>query len=422
VLRIGAVRQVFIVVVVPRCLITLAVIGAALTAIAAGTAAHASTPVRGLSDDLAFTDSRPGQRAAAFREARRAGARVVRVTLDWSLVAPGGSTKPAGFDAADPADPAYRWGYVEDAVRDAAARRLRVLLVVVQAPVWAQRADGPDPGELAAFVRAAARRFSGFYPDPKNGGDGLTRPGRSLPAVRRWQIWDRANQTIASVGHYRAMLEASADALNQVDSLNRLIAGGTAGPGARSFWRGMRGATFDAAAHSGTSGLRRIRRAFGRRRPLWVTDVARGTPPLNPGGVTPSRQARILVEAIFDADRAGAELFSWQGLQDRRTHLANFPTIASGLFFNHTDSIERDPAKPARRAFGFPFLVKRSRAWGIAPRRGAPVAIERRGGNGWTLVTTVTAKRSGEFSTRVATGRGRYRARQAQARSLPWPR
>ena len=52
----------------------------------------------GLSDDLAFTDSRPGERGDAFREARKAGARVVRVTLDWSLVAPGGGVEPASFE------------------------------------------------------------------------------------------------------------------------------------------------------------------------------------------------------------------------------------------------------------------------------------------------------------------------------------
>jgi hypothetical protein len=399
-----------------------AALGVVLVALCAAGSAHASTPVRALSDDLAFTDTRPGERAAAFREARQAGARVVRVTLDWSLVAPAGPVKPGGFDPSSPSDPAYSWGYVEDAVRDAAARRLRVLLVVVRAPAWAQRAGGPDPAELAAFVRAAARRFSGFYPDPKNQGDGLTQEGRSLPAVRRWQIWDRANETVGSVQHYRQMLEASATALDQVDSRNLVVAGGTSANGAQRFWRGMRGATFDAAAHSATSRLLRIRRAFGRHRPLWVTEVARSTPPLSSTGVTPARQARFLVQALHDADRAGAQLFAWRGLQDRMTHLPNFPSIASGLFFNRTDSIARDPAKPARRAFRFPFLVRGSGAWGIAPRGGAAVTIERRSGRGWGVVAAVRAARSGEFSAGVGSGGGRYRARQGQARSLPWKR
>src|SRR5215207_2068800 len=181
--------------------------------------AHAGTPVRALSDDLAFIDSRAAERALAFRAARRAGARMVHITLDWSLVAPSGSVKPAGFDAANPADPAYRWGYVEEAVRDAARQGLQVAFVVVRAPVWGEGRDRPvsaaagswqpNPPELAAFVRAAARRFSGFYPDPKSSGDGLTGRGRSLPHVRFWQIWARPNARAALltsadvVEHYR---------------------------------------------------------------------------------------------------------------------------------------------------------------------------------------------------------------------------
>ena len=185
--------------------------------------ATATTPVRALSDDLAFTDSSPEPRALAFATARRAGARVVRITLDWSRVAPDGSVKPPGFRAADPADPGYRWGYVEDAVRDAAARHLRVLLVIDRAPAWAGERK-PDPGELGAFARAAARRFSGFYPDPKNSGNGLTKSGKSLPRVRFWQLWEAPNSgtTLQPVDgaadHYRKMLDAVRPALRRMSS------------------------------------------------------------------------------------------------------------------------------------------------------------------------------------------------------------
>jgi hypothetical protein len=108
----------------PRTLVFLAMLS--LVSIEVVTvAAAAATPVRGLSDDLAFTDSRPGPRALAFETARRAGARVVRITLDWSLVAPAADVKPTGFDAADPADPALSLEAVEDAVRDARRERLQ---------------------------------------------------------------------------------------------------------------------------------------------------------------------------------------------------------------------------------------------------------------------------------------------------------
>jgi hypothetical protein len=397
----------------------LAALGAALLGLGAGGPAGASTPIRALSDDLAFIDSRPSERAAAFREARRVGARVVRITLDWSLVAPNGEAKPLDFDSARPSDRAYRWGYVDDAVRDAAAHHLDVLLVVVRAPAWAQMLGGPDPAELGHFVRAAARRYSGFYPDPKDSGDGLTQKGSSLPAVRLWQVWDRANLGFGT-RLYRRMLRASAAALNRVDGSNVVVAGGTTPQRVGRFWRGLRGAQFDIAAHSSLSRLRPVRRNVGR--PLWVTDIGRDTRPWSLGGVSRSQQARFLIRALYLADRVRAALFCWKGLQDRNTYLPNFPSIASGLIFNVSDEVRRDPAKPAWRAFHFPFLVRESRAWGIAPRGGGRVAIERRGKRGWRRVRTVRAARSGEFSAGVGRRSGRYRARQRRAKSLPWRR
>jgi hypothetical protein len=421
-------------------------------------AARAGIPVRGLSDDLAFTDSRPVERALAFDTARRAGARVVRITLDWSLVAPAGGTKPPGFDAVNPSDPAYRWGYVEDAVRDAAHERLRVVLVVVRAPAWAEhpgRPAGappgswlPNPTELGAFVRAAARRFSGFFPDPKAPGDGLTEPGTSLPRVRFWQIWDHPNGTAtlqpveAAIEHYRQMLGSASRAAKRVAMDNAVVAGATLPAGTippLTFWRRLlsRPADFDVAAHSGASGtsprlanlapagtLRELLARTGRREPVWLTDLGWETPPQNPGGVSPALQARLLTEGLLLADRAGVEVVVWNGLQDRISYLPGFPSIASGLFFDPTKVLAGDQAKPALRAYGFPFLVRRdrrgARAWGIAPRPRALVSIERRVRGPWRRVDVVRASRFGAFRVTVRRGRGTYRARQGPARSLPW--
>ncbi len=403
---------------------------AACVTIAAGSVdlASAATPMRGLADDLAFTDSSPEPRALAFAAARGAGARMVRITLDWSRVAPEGSAKPPGFNAADPADPNYRWGYVEDAVRDAAARRLRVLLVIDRAPAWAG-VGNPDPGELGAFARAAARRFSGFYPDPKDSGNGLTAPGTSLPRVRLWQLWEAPNSgtTLQPVegaaDHYREMLAAVRPVLRRVSRQNRLVTGGTVDDGAIApvtFWRRIRNAPFDIAAHDAPTRptqLRRIRGIVGK--PLWVTRVGRDTPPINPQGVSPARQARYLSKALYLSDRAGVGLFVWNGLQDRASYLPGFPSIASGLFFNVANDLAQDPAKPALQAFRFPFVVTRGRAWGVAPRSGARVRIEKRRGDGWRRVSSARASRSGEFTADIR-GRGVYRAGQAGAHSLAW--
>jgi hypothetical protein len=375
--------------------------------LALAASASAGTPARALTDDLAFVDPRPEARAVAFETARRAGARTVRITLDWSRVAPGGTSKPPGFQAKRPSDPAYSWGYIEDAVRDAAAAHLRVVLVVVRAPAWA---GAPDPSELGAFVRAAARRFSGFYPDPKNSGNGLTTPGKSLPRVRYWQIWDAPR---GGVGHYRRMVVEAARALNRVAANNVVI-------GAAGVKAPFDIAAYDMTNQHGLKGLGRRRRATGRK-PLWLTGVGLDTRPGNPNGVSPARQARYLASALYRADRAGVSLVAWNGLQDRASYLAGFPSIASGLYFNFQDDLVRDPPKPALTAYRFPFVVDGRTAWGLAPRHRRTVRIEKRTGARWRQVALVRASRSGEFTVGVG-GRGLYRARQAGDVSRPWRR
>jgi hypothetical protein len=361
-------------------------LAAALLAVAVP-AVEARRPALGLADDLAFADSRPGPRLAAFRTARATGARTVRLTLDWSAVAPGGASKPAGFDAADPASPLYKWGYIEDAVRDAADSDLRVVLTVVRAPRWAEGAPRPrsaapgtwrpDRRELGRFVRAAARRFSGFFPDPKQSGDGLTTPGRSLPAVRYWQIWDEPNRPSglrpSTPDHYRSLLNQGARAVRRVSHENVVVAGGTAPGGAVAFWRRFlcqnaagcqTQPDFDVLAHHPVDGRtpiasrllarlgRVLRRARGRRAGIWLTDLRWPTPPLAPRGVSVRRAARNLrISLRRAAAQPRVRLVVWEGLQDRRTYLpGRFPTIASGLY-ERGDDIASAAPKPALHAF-----------------------------------------------------------------------
>jgi hypothetical protein len=448
-------------------------------------AAHARAPQLGVSDDLAFSDPRAEERGLALSTARGAGARWVRLTLDWSLVAPGGPTKPPGFDADAPGDGDYHWGYIEDAVRDARHRGLRVILVVVHAPPWAEGPGrpasasagswSPDPAELAAFVRAAARRFSGFYPDPKSPGDGLTTPGARLPAVRYWQIWDEPNggssllPVDGAVEHYRRMLNASARTLRRVNDENVVVAAGTASTGPiapGTFWRQLlclspslrrascaEPARLHVAAHhpvtgsrspfarplSGELGLRQLgglRRMLDRatrlgtvhtRRPLplWLTRLDWPTPPIDPNGVSPEVQARYLAAGLHLADRARVSLVVWRGLQDRVTYLpGNFPSIASALYFNYENDLRRDVPKLARFAYRFPFVVERSRggsvAWGMAPRPGRRVTIKHRTRRGWRVIGRARADRSREFRVRLRVTGGSFRAIQGGTRSLIW--
>jgi hypothetical protein len=170
------------------------------------------------------------------------------VTVVWSAVAP--QQRSAGFVPSNPASPGYDWSRIDQAVRIFASRGESMLFNVVWAPAWAQ--DGtppstigtppvpvqtgswqPDPGQLAAFATAAARRYSGHYPDPQ-------RPGHSLPRIRYWQGWNEPNLGYyllpqwtpdgkpASPGWYRNMENAFYAAVKRVNRSNIVIMAGTA--------------------------------------------------------------------------------------------------------------------------------------------------------------------------------------------------
>jgi len=150
-----------------------------------GGAAASSRQVTVMQDDGLLYRSGAGTRAATLDEFRALGVDVVKVQVYWNEIAPGGSKKPAGFDATDPAG--YNWDAYDDIVRGTAARGMRPYLVLGnRAPDWARKKrtshNGtyrPSARELALFAQAAGRRYSGSY-----GG---------LPRVSLWAIWNEPN-------------------------------------------------------------------------------------------------------------------------------------------------------------------------------------------------------------------------------------
>ena len=223
---------------VQLALIAVAVCAAAGASLAGNRAATPRPLLTAVVDPAAVSEDP----ALAMRRIRAAGATVVRLVLPWEAVAP--AWPAAGFDAANPDDPAYSWGRFDDDVRTAAASGLDVLAVVVGAPPWAQ--DRPPeappndaswrvrPTDLAAFARAAASRYAGRGP---------------LPRVRYWQAWNEPNYTsflnpqlasqlerspslpldaddVVSPDQYRLLVNAFSDAVHGVDPTNVVIAGG----------------------------------------------------------------------------------------------------------------------------------------------------------------------------------------------------
>jgi hypothetical protein len=300
----------------------------AVLLLAAG-AANATAEPRGLRLGLAsdtFLSSDPGIRAGWGARAQRAGASLVSLHTNWSAIAP--RARPPGFEAADPAEPAYDWGTLDAAVRDAARLGLEPVLAINRAPAWAEGPNRPDPGpgefepppgtwlpqprQLGRFAHALAARYSGSYVDPAGPGGG------PLPRVGYFKIWAEQNLSLnlnplwqgrkaVAPRHYRAMLNAAYAAVHRASPAARVIVGGLAPYGDREpgghriqpvrFWRAMlclRGARlrpvecpnparFDIAAHN----------------PINVWGPARGaTNPLDVSTPNVRRLTRIVRRAV----------------------------------------------------------------------------------------------------------------------------
>ena len=180
----------------------------------------------------------------------------VRIPVDWrDFVA---AAPPAGFQARDPASPAYRFARLDAAVESAAAAGLEPLLVVSHAPAFAEAPHrwpyaypgswAPSPAALEEFAAALARRYDGSFPDPAT-------PGRALPRVRLFQAWNEPNlarylepQWVAAGGRwsafspllYRQLLNGFYAGVKSVQPADVVVTAGVAPNGEPQAWGGWR--------------------------------------------------------------------------------------------------------------------------------------------------------------------------------------
>jgi hypothetical protein len=409
-----------------------ALVGAlAFVAAAAAPASAGAQPFETSLQDASVYSINPVDTSTGLIKMHQAGANWVRVDVNWSHVAPEGLTKPLGFNAADPADPQYRWGQTDWAVLRAVASGLKPFINISESPDWAQRGGGgrdgtvnPDPAELATFARAAATRYSGAF-----GG---------LPRVSAWEVWNEINASFFFVPQwtgklgtnplspvlYRTMVNDFAAAVHAVNPDDLVIAGSlypfeADRPSAQAiaplkFMRYLFCLTvklrvkphcgeplqFDAFSHHPyTSGdpthyplgpdsvsigqlprMGKILRAAikqGRvisKRPVqfWVTEFGWDTNPPDPKGVPVRLQARWISEAFFRMYRAGVSVASWFQMRDGFGDGARF---ADGLYTICPDQ-PQNPAcgstKVSFDSFRFPFVAfrqsrKRVLIWGRTP-------------------------------------------------------
>jgi hypothetical protein len=419
----------------------------------------AATAARPLETAI-FPDPRgTGSDAVVFERIAAAGAGKVRLVLDWRKVAPSGTRAPAGFNAANPADPAYTWASVDREVRLAAAQGLEPILTVVDAPDWAEGSGSgpqgtvrPSASKYAQFVRAAALRYSGSF--------------EGLPRIRFWLIWNEpnidtylspqfANGQPFSADRYRALLNAGAGALKAVSRDNVVIAGalspftvkGSTGPmrfmrrllclssGSRPHAVCSARARFDVWAHHPyTSGgpthhafnpddvslgdlpeMRVLLRAGERAgkivsdRPVgfWVTEFSWDSRPPDAGGLPLALHARWTAEALYRMWQSGVTLATWFLLVDQ-AHDEGF--AQSGLYLRAAGG-GPGRAKPTLQAFRFPFVAyargQGLLVWGRTPTsRPAAVAVEQKSGGSWRRVKLLQANRYGIFQAALSGRRG----------------
>lgn len=426
---------------------------------------------------------------AAFQNVKRAGAQLAETPLRWGAVAP--STEPANWNPENPADPNYNWESVDLWVKRAVRAGLTPVLEVFGAPSWADRCSAsnstqevicnPDPAALAAFAKAAARRYGGHFV--------------GLPRVRYWQGLNEPNLSLffepqfeggkpVSATLYRTLINTFYTAVKSVNRSNLVLAAGL-GPievphytiGPMSFTRQLLcmagtshphpipgncggGVHFDIfSIHPYTTGgpthtggindvelgdlpklqallkaADRAGRIHGRYRhtPLWVNEFSWDSKPPDPGGLPMRIEKQWTAEALYRAWSAGVSNFLWFTLSDfpPEPERSFSETLQSGLYFWAPTAAEERP-KPLVYAFRFPFVAFPRRSglyfWGRTPNsRGGRVVVQVQSGHGWRRVTAAHADAGGIFSgvARTSYGRGKRGAARVLFRretSLPFP-
>ena len=169
-----------------RRAVLLLVAGLVAAAALAGTSSAAKRMFVGFQDDRSF--QLLGNRTAILDKAAQANARIVRSFALWYEIAP---RRPAR--AADPADPAYQFGRLDDLVRNANARGMDVLITIWGTPEWAgggpNHNRAPKSSDIRAFAHAVAKRYSGSF-----------QPIQSHSARPITSVWSAAfNQDSSSV-------------------------------------------------------------------------------------------------------------------------------------------------------------------------------------------------------------------------------
>jgi hypothetical protein len=203
---------------------------AALAAVAlcglAPAALAAPGATTGMEDERLLFES-PESAADAVNAWAELGVDTVRMHARWTEIAP--ANRPAGFDARDPDDPAYRWEKLDTAVNLVRAAGMEILLTVSgPGHAWTSRdrvhREGrwrPDPAAFADFARAVGRRYTGridsylIWNEPNQ-------PGWLSP---QWTCTSRTRCRMTAPHLYRGLVRAATPALRAADPGAKVLMG-----------------------------------------------------------------------------------------------------------------------------------------------------------------------------------------------------
>lgn len=330
------------------------VIAVCLVAAVGAPAAYASDRMWvGFHDDPSYRWV--SDRAARVEASAQENASIMRLLVQWNEVA---KTRPA--QPTDPFDPAYTFDDLDEAIRNAQADDMEVMLTISGTPKWANGGKTPNymPTRLSdftAFTRAIASRYSGRY-------DGY-------PFVRFWGIWNEPNLQLfltpqfdskgrsVAPAHYAKLYAAGYAGIKAGNRLAKVAIGETSARGSDSA-TGLRPThspgkfaelvakanprlKFDAWAHHpypfnpnspptqvvkwpnvSLASLPRfddsLKKWFKRKSvPIWITEYGHQTKPPDSLGVSYAKQAAYIQQAISIAARYPfVDMFIWFVFRD----------------------------------------------------------------------------------------------------------
>ena len=334
---------------------------AAIVLLAAGLSVPAAQAKRGMligmQDDSMTLFGNPD---FTFRTLKQLRVQIVRVNLNWNLVA---KRRPA--HPQDPSDPAYNWDVYDRAVRYASQNGMQVMMTILFTPSWA---NGGKPrnvpprnyADLRNFAYAAATRYSGHYIPNTDRSDETY-----LAAVKYWLAWNEpsnpnwlqqtAGGRFISPRSYARICTAIWQGVHFTNFAGEKVGCGATGPRGNNAPRSSRPSmsplafmsatkraglkNLDAYAHHPYYGLpsetptskprgnaielgnintliAQVNRLWGKKR-IWITEYAWQTPPDRLFGVSYARQAAYLRQS-FAIARANPriDLMVWFMLRD----------------------------------------------------------------------------------------------------------